>query len=444
MYQLKRWKEIGAHFEKLLTFSNSNAVTKNYLEKSLNNMLEYVTTNDDLEFMERIYSTTLEALEQSNNERFWIKIGLKLAKLYIDLEAVTKADELLKRLVDKCQDGDSGPDNTKGTYLLELYSLQIQLCTLTNDNRTLSILYTKSLNVKSAIPHPRISGIIRECGGKMLMRAKQWDAAREAFFESFKNYDEAGSLQRVQVLKYYVLACMLSESGINPFESQETKPYKNDPQISAMVQLVEAFQSSDVDLFNKLLKSHESEILGDRFIRTFLDDVIHTIRLQGLVNSVLPYSKVSFHHMASTLSVDVKTIQSMLINLILDGRLPAARINMVYQYLELNQSFPNVSSTGHSRPKVSAKEKTEFKLPIRYSESEVDAKQQLEQQSLVKSSKVEGLNTSGSKKGNQLNQSHILGDLISAMNEMHRLLNRKSWSKSLSRKGGAMNSFTVA
>jgi COP9 signalosome complex subunit 2 len=31
---------------------------------------------------------------------------------------------------------------------------------------------------------------------------------------------------------------MLMKSGINPFDSQETKPYKNDPEILAMTNLV--------------------------------------------------------------------------------------------------------------------------------------------------------------------------------------------------------------
>ena len=52
----------------------------------------------------------------------------------------------------------------------------------------------------------------------------QWNKASEDFFESFRNYDEAGSQQRIQVLKYLVLANMLTGSEVNPFDSQETKP----------------------------------------------------------------------------------------------------------------------------------------------------------------------------------------------------------------------------
>ncbi len=36
-------------------------------------------------------------------------------------------------------------------------------------------LYERSLRIKSAIPHPRIMAVIRECGGKMHMRQREWD-----------------------------------------------------------------------------------------------------------------------------------------------------------------------------------------------------------------------------------------------------------------------------
>jgi hypothetical protein len=41
--------------------------------------------------------------------------------------------------------------------------------TATKNNKRLKELYRLSLHIKSAIPHPKIMGIIRECGGKMHM-----------------------------------------------------------------------------------------------------------------------------------------------------------------------------------------------------------------------------------------------------------------------------------
>lgn len=53
---------------------------------------------------------------------------------------------------------------------------------------------------------------------------ESWEKASTDLFESFRQYDESGSPQRIQVLKYLVLAYMLMGSDINPFDSQETKP----------------------------------------------------------------------------------------------------------------------------------------------------------------------------------------------------------------------------
>ena len=49
-----------------------------------------------------------------------------------------------------------------------------------------------------------------------------------------------------QVLKYLVMASILHESKIDPFDSQEAKPYKQDPEIVAMTNLVVAFRNKQI------------------------------------------------------------------------------------------------------------------------------------------------------------------------------------------------------
>lgn len=50
----------------------------------------------------------------------------------------------------------------------------------------------------------------------------------------------------VKVLKYLVMASILHESMIDPFDSQEAKPYKQDPEIVAMTNLVAAFRNNQI------------------------------------------------------------------------------------------------------------------------------------------------------------------------------------------------------
>jgi len=49
-------------------------------------------------------------------------------------------------------------DQRKGTQLLEVYALEIQMHTLQKNTKKLKQLYELSLHIKAAIPHPLIMG----------------------------------------------------------------------------------------------------------------------------------------------------------------------------------------------------------------------------------------------------------------------------------------------
>ncbi|TPX62645.1 hypothetical protein PhCBS80983_g00281 [Powellomyces hirtus] len=321
-------------YKELITYIKS-AVTRNYSEKSINNILDHVSTSQDMAFLENFYSVTLEALEEAKNERLWTKTNLKLAKLWLDRHEYTRLNKILRQLHQSCQNDDGTDDQKKGTLLLEIFALEIQMYTETKNNKKLKVLYQQCLHVKSAIPHPRIMGVIRECGGKMHMGEKEWERAQTDFFEAFKNYDEAGDPQRIQCLKYLVLANMLMESEINPFDSQETKPYKNDPQIVAMTDMVNAYQRKQLPEVEEILRTNKATILGDPFIRTYIDDVLQNIRTQVLIALIRPYTRIEIGFVSKQLNISSSEVEDLLVNLILDNKVDG-RIDQVNQRLELH------------------------------------------------------------------------------------------------------------
>ena len=212
--------------------------------------------------MQRFYEETLKSLAEAKNDVCEVprmaltssapqpedksQAGQALARsprVRTSDQGALRLDRRLKRqllrelhasVAAKSADADGDADNTRGAILLEIYALEIQMYGETKDNKKLREIYDKTLHVRSAVPHPRIMGIIRECGGKMHMSEKEWTKAQVDFFEAFRNYDEAGSTRRISVLKYLVLSHMLMASRVNPFDSQETAVYKNDPEIVAM------------------------------------------------------------------------------------------------------------------------------------------------------------------------------------------------------------------
>ncbi|KAI8820393.1 PCI domain-containing protein [Fimicolochytrium jonesii] len=327
------------YYHELITYIKS-AVTRNYSEKSINNILDFVSVSNDMAFLEEFYSVTLATLEEAKNERLWTKTNLKLAKLWLDRQEYGRLNKILRQLHRSCQNDDGTDDQKKGTLLLEIFALEIQMYTETKNNKKLKALYQQCLHVKSAIPHPRIMGVIRECGGKMHMGEKEWEKAQVDFFEAFKNYDEAGDPQRIQCLKYLVLANMLMESQINPFDSQETKPYKSDPQIVAMTDMVNAYQRKELPEVEKILRTNKDTILGDPFIRTYIDDVLKNIRTQVLIELIRPYTRIELAFVSKQLNISTDEVEDLLVNLILDSKVDG-RIDQVNQRLELHSQSTN-------------------------------------------------------------------------------------------------------
>ncbi|KAI9359468.1 PCI domain-containing protein [Pilaira anomala] len=334
-FQQNNFDDTLKYYRELLTYIKS-AVTRNYSEKSINNILDNVSSADNMVFMEKFYEITMESLAETKNERLWVKTNLKLAKLWLDRKEYGRLNKILKQLHAACQKDDGTDDQRKGTHLLEVLALEIQMYTETKNNKKLKELYQQCLSVKSAIPHPRIMGVIRECGGKMHMSEKQWDDAQTDFFESFKNYDEAGSPQRIQVLKYLVLANMLTESQINPFDSQETKPYKNDKEIEAMTNLVSAYQKKEINEFEHILKVNQKSIMGDPFIRTYIDDVLRNIRTQVLIKLIKPYTSIEISFISKQLNIPTEDVEELLVGLILDERI-SGQIDQVHNRLVLER-----------------------------------------------------------------------------------------------------------
>ena len=96
------FNEMMKRYKQLLTYIKS-AVTRNYSEKSINSILDYISTSKQMELLQDFYETTLEALKEAKNERLWFKTNTKLGKLYFDRGDYSKLQKILKQLHLSCQ-----------------------------------------------------------------------------------------------------------------------------------------------------------------------------------------------------------------------------------------------------------------------------------------------------------------------------------------------------
>src|SRR6201994_1955307 len=137
----------------LLVYVKS-AVTRNYSEKSINNMLDFVEKHAEDESanncMEKFYSLTLDSFQGANNERLWLKTNVKLARLWFAQRNYRQLSEKLRELHKACQRPDGTDDPSKGTLSLEVYALEIQMHSETRNNKRLKV-WSHSLHLRGKL-----------------------------------------------------------------------------------------------------------------------------------------------------------------------------------------------------------------------------------------------------------------------------------------------------
>jgi len=228
---------------------------------------------------------------QQGHDRLRFGVGTRLAELLLVRREWSQLASLtaeLKSRLERASDASGGPISEterarRGPQLLEVYSIEIRAATGLGDVRTLKRLHSQGLAAArcAAAAHPRVLAVLRECGGKMHLRERRWDAAATDFFEAFRLYDGAGSQRRLDCLRYLSLATMLGQRGIDPLQEQGARAFRDDPSVRPMTLLAEAWQQGDVGAFGRVMREHP-DLMADDLIAMHADELGRLLRLTRL------------------------------------------------------------------------------------------------------------------------------------------------------------------
>ena len=311
-------------------------VTRNACTESINRILDAISTGSSVQTLQRMYEITLNALKDANNERLWLNTNVKLGRVHLQARNFREVRRIAEEMKQACRREDGSDDMSKGSYLLEAYALEIQVCTLTHDTQRMKEIYPRTEALSAAVADPRIMGIIREEGGKMFMAGASWDEAYNEFYAAFRSYQEAGNPRAKVCLKYVVLSNMLALSDINPFAAREAKVLQDDKEIMAMVDLRMAYESNDMPRFERVLRNKSNRILEDEYLRGFIEQLRMRMRESVLLALVKPYQRLSMNFIAKELRMDAGEVEGILVSLILEQRLDGV-IDQVSECLVLNK-----------------------------------------------------------------------------------------------------------
>ena len=137
------------------------------------------------------------------------------------------------------------------------------MCIERKETKRMKDIFSLTKKFSSVIEDPRVVGIIKECGGKMYMSEKRWEAALGEFRESFERLVECGSPQAQTLLKYVILTQLLSKSELDYLTQREAKIYVNDPEIMAMTALKRGFETNDINAIQQIIADKKVNLLSD-------------------------------------------------------------------------------------------------------------------------------------------------------------------------------------
>jgi len=288
----------------------------NFFTKSLSKRAQMFASAQDLAAVNEIFCNATSNLtndSSSDQPRFLMRVEDNSFGYLADL---FELDSMIRALKRRCLDKSGKEDWTgKSTHLMEIYYLEIQLCSISSNIVRLRKIYPRRLfdDINSslvAVVDPKVLGGMREEGGKMYMSEKNWDKAFKEFRHAFFSYQQTNATNALRSLKYTVFASMfLSAEETNLLTSKEAKVYIQNPEIQAMDNLKKAKDDCDLVRFENILKDSKIEEF-DPFLRTYVTPLRRSIRERVLMNKIQPYVKVNISFLSQELSSEEHSLSS--------------------------------------------------------------------------------------------------------------------------------------
>lgn len=383
-----------------------NYVTRNECTDAIHSILDTIaaSTSKDFSHLKTIiemYEVTLEALKNSQNERLWMNTKLKLAKIFYEARDIANLETIIYEIKVICEDKASlkytdpkliashtvsspfSPNSIllkeeiwKKSILIELYTLELQLCSLLIDasegsnalNNSISssnyvllpsyiyhqrrhfiYSFTSSLISSSTVNDPRVLGLLYEEGGCVFLHLKQWEEAFNIFFEAFRNHQEAGSMSRAKrCLKFLVISSLLAATHINPFAAREVKVFQDDPEIIAMQELRECLEANDLIKFESIIKNPKNLIETDSYLMQFLKPLRVKMREEAILNFLSSYSRLKLSFLSESLKLSYEETLDLCSRLIISGRLPGVSIDEPNGEILISPLVSNSNNTSSS------------------------------------------------------------------------------------------------
>lgn len=319
-------------------------IKHSYVDESLTRMVNNYSVCRSNDFVHEVYNTLLQGFEtSSNNSRLWLKIMISKLNLYVDNHQYDNVPALITSIKDKLTRVDAESKGLTLTYLPEVCAYEIEYLSHQNpiNINQLRQLHRESLRAITVLTHPRILGIIKECGGKLNFYRGNFEKARLEFYEAFKCYDEVGSQLKNQILKYVILCSIVTGHEVNPFESQETQAYAQLPDYENLVALYNAYESLNLKRTQQAIENfgRRSDPLADDdlFLKS-TSIILDNLKSKILIRMFGSFKTIRFDTLKIALDFESKELDQRITRLVNDGVVSDIMVDYIHETISIGIS----------------------------------------------------------------------------------------------------------
>lgn len=315
----------------------------NYAEESISKLLSRYSASPNSQFVTKMYDVIVSHLHDSlvsgaSGHRLWLRININRLHNLLENNELEECRSLIEAINEKLE---TVSELTRNSYALVVIAAEIEFATKTQfDFNKLSLLYKKSALVSAAITHPRVMGVIKECGATLQFYRKNYEKARVEFYECFKSYDEAGSLSKKKVLKHLSLCSLLTESEVNPFESHETQSYTQLPEYRNLIDMVKTYESQDLSGFLEVIeriKEENDPLNDDQIYQNSVVQILHNLKVRVLLKYLEAYRTLRFDFLVRKLFFSGEDeLEKIIVGMANSGMGPDLKLDFVDRYVEVS------------------------------------------------------------------------------------------------------------
>lgn len=313
-----------------------------YAEESVNKLLSRYGSSTNASFVNKMFDIIVSYLDSSggstiSGQRLWLRININRLNNAMETGDWAHAKLLIDSINGRLNEVS---ELTKNSYWLEVIAAEIAYTMKTDgDLSKLSQLYRKSIGVNAAITHPRVMGVIRECGGTILFYRSDYNKARMEFYECFKNYDEAGLVAKKKILKYLSLCSILTEEEVNPFESQETQTYALLPEYQNLIELAKCYERQDLNGYLTVVSrmyDTNDELSSDKIFQQSEKVILHNLKVKLLIKYLNAYKVIKYNTIIRNLLLGGDDeLEQLIVSLANGGVRVNVRLNFSERYIEV-------------------------------------------------------------------------------------------------------------